>query len=110
MCEHTFDMRRSDEEFAVVKELHGDELSIREISRRTGIPRATVQSWVSRRDRQRRSLPPDPNWRPLDDEQYCYVLGVYSGDGHIVQVGRSACIRVTLDARYPGIVREVLTR
>ena len=100
-------MRRSDREFASVKELQDQGLSSYEISRRTDIPRATVQNWRALRQRQRPWQPPDPHWRPRNGERYCYLLGVYLGDGHIVRAGRSAFIRVTLDAQYPGIIKEV---
>ena len=100
-------MRRSDSEFTAVKELLNRGLSSYEVARRTGIPRATVQHWRHLERRRRRWQPPDPAWRPQDSERYCYLLGVYLGDGHIVLAGRSAFIRVTLDARYPGIIEEV---
>ena len=100
-------MRRSDSEFAVVKDLLRKGLSSYEVARQTGIPRATVQNWRHLERRERRWQPADPDWRPRNSERYCYLLGVYLGDGHIVRAGRSASIRVTLDARYPGIIGEV---
>jgi hypothetical protein len=44
---------------------------------------------------------------------YSELLGLYLGDGHILAVGRSHRLRISLDARYPGIVddaRSLLTR
>jgi hypothetical protein len=35
---------------------------------------------------------------------YSYVLGLYLGDGHLASFPRTMCLRIYLDARYPGIV------
>jgi hypothetical protein len=35
---------------------------------------------------------------------YVYLLGLYLGDGVLAYNGRSYQLRVTLDARYPGII------
>jgi hypothetical protein len=38
---------------------------------------------------------------------YCYALGLYLGDGHIVLQSRwSGFLRISLDGRYPCIVQE----
>lgn len=50
--------------------------------------------------------PADPDWHPSEPVAYCYVLGLYLGDGHIVHSGTSAWLRLTLDALYPEIVDE----
>lgn len=42
--------------------------------------------------------------RPADAEAYAYLLGMYLGDGHLATNARSAQLRITLDAAYPGIV------
>jgi hypothetical protein len=82
-------------------------LSVREVARRTRIPRNTIGYWhrnpVPKRVRPRVS---DAAWRPVPAAVYCYLLGMYLGDGHIVARGDSALIRLTLDERYPAIVRE----
>lgn len=46
--------------------------------------------------------------RPVtfDAADYAEALGIYLGDGHIVRVGRSYRLRVSLDDRYPVIVAE----
>jgi hypothetical protein len=37
---------------------------------------------------------------------YAEILGLYLGDGHILRVGRSHRLRISLDARYPVIVED----
>jgi hypothetical protein len=44
--------------------------------------------------------------RPADDYSYGYLLGMYLGDGHLADTGRSLQLRVTLDGAYPGIVAD----
>jgi hypothetical protein len=40
-----------------------------------------------------------------DPWAYCYLLGLYLGDGHIAAwPGRSASLRLTLDACYPTVI------
>ena len=76
-----------------------------------GIPRSTVRDW--------RLAPPAPApsvachrcWgraRPVtfSAPDYAEALGLYLGDGHILRVGRSYRLRVSLDVRYPMIVAE----
>jgi hypothetical protein len=72
------------------------------------VPRQTVDRW--RREHCRhleRRLLADKSWRPINAEAYCYLLGLYLGDGHLV-LGRrsSAFLRLTLDERYPGVIEE----
>lgn len=95
---------RSREEFERVLELAGQGLNRSEISRRTGVPRLTVSGWL-------RDPPPRHLARPtLTDEMeraaYSYLLGMYLGDGHLARFPRAWCLRIVLDSRYPGIVRE----
>ena len=42
----------------------------------------------------------------FDPEAYCYLLGMYLGDGCISTYNRSMRLRITLDSRYPGIISE----
>ena len=37
---------------------------------------------------------------------YSELLGLYLGDGHILRVGRSHRLRISLDAKYPMIIAE----
>ena len=101
---------------ALALELHGAGLNNCEISRRIGVSRPTVRDWVSGR------LP--HSYRPHDPRRTCrrcgggkhhfdglgpdyvYLLGLYLGDGAISEHRRQVYrLRITLDVRYPGIVR-----
>jgi hypothetical protein len=83
-----------------------------EISRRLGVPRRTVRDW--------RVSPYEPKrvrgaclrcWRPstpivFTPDDYAELLGLYLGDGHISVMARTQRLRLTLDTRYPVIVRD----
>jgi hypothetical protein len=96
-----------------------------EISRRTGVSRPTIRDWVN--GRVPHSYRPPDSRTPqgsdrcrqcggddhgLDDfgADYVHLLGLYLGDGAISAHRRQVYrLRVTLDVRYPGIVRECET-
>ena len=105
-----------------VAELIAAGVSQAETARRTGIPRGTLRVWIKvgldeaiERRRQRLSRPasqpcteqPCSSIDLLPATAYAYLLGMYLGDGAISAVprGRSK-LRITLDAKYPGIVGE----
>jgi hypothetical protein len=87
------------------------------ISRRTGIPRGTVRSW--RHERRWEQWPyadyssscqscgaPRHDFGVLPQE-YVYLLGMYLGDGHIVECPRKVYrLTIAMDAKYPGIIGE----
>jgi hypothetical protein len=57
-----------------------------------------------------RCLPVEPGngWRVVDEAAYCYLLGVYLGDGHITHRPPNAwSLRIACDQKYPAIVREI---
>jgi hypothetical protein len=73
------------------------------ISKMTGICRATIRRWRDDpRPLQALAGDPDPAWRPPDGPVYCYLLGLYLGDGCISASGTS--LRITLDAQYGELV------
>jgi hypothetical protein len=88
-----------------------------EIARETGIPRRTVQNWVSGR------VPGHAGYRrassgclrcrndrhPLSsllDPCYAYLLGLYLGDGCLLRHPRAYRLNIALDAAYPLIIAE----
>jgi hypothetical protein len=90
-----------------------------EISRRTGVSRPTIRDWVSGKlphSYRAGSLGRCDRCRgnehrfvrlPID---YVYLLGLYLGDGSIATHPRDVYrLRITLDVKYPGIVRECET-
>jgi hypothetical protein len=107
---------RSPEDLQLVLRLGTEGLSISEISRRSGVSRATCRAWlggqVPARIRGARSScaecgAPTHVWQSLPAQQYVYLLGLYLGDGTISHIHRGVFrLRITLDSRYDGIVGE----
>ena len=96
----------SDEQYEAVCALFATGSSDYDIARQTGVPRSTVQKWRSR-PRKRRGPRDWTGWRPPDGATYCYMLGLYLGDGHIVyRDGRPRSFRLYLDDAYPDLIRE----
>ena len=111
---------RSRAEFDEASHLLGAGLNHCEISRLMGIPRPTIRDWAHR------DKPPGANgWsgRAPDDcpccgtrdpaslttPAYVYLLGLYLGDGCISRHPNAVFIlRVSLDNRYPGIIRDCI--
>jgi hypothetical protein len=83
-----------------------------EVKRRTGIPRSTVRDWRTGRVPGRRAIGSmarpcpicQPGSEPLAESDYAYLLGLYLGDGCVSENPRTYCLRIFLDAAYPGIV------
>jgi hypothetical protein len=87
------------------------------IARRTGIPRGTVREW---RHERRWAQWPYADYRnscqtcgaPGHDfdalpRAYVYLLGMYLGDGHIVECPRSVYrLTIAMDAKYPEMISE----
>jgi hypothetical protein len=95
-----------EEVVALIRVGYGDS----EIARTTGIPRSTISAWRHGRGvtfHQR--LSEAPSWRPPEPAAYCYLLGLYLGDGCLyVSPTGFATIVITLDVSYPGIVDEAM--
>jgi hypothetical protein len=79
-----------------------------EIARRLDVPRTTVRDWRSPRYVPRSSRCPLCGERSraivLAAESYAELLGLYLGDGHILDLARTQRLRLFLDSRYPVIV------
>src|SRR5258706_10592072 len=87
-------MTRPRKDLEIVRDLLDQGLSVAEASRRAGIPRGTVQTWVAQGLDETFDARIDgpPDGRPcefcryvshLSEEPYAYLLGLYLGDGHI---------------------------
>src|SRR4051794_30375322 len=98
--------RRSQDDFEAVMALMAAGVGDSEIGRRTGIPRSTISAWRHGRGvTYHRRLSIAPSWRPLRPDSYCYLLGLYLGDGCLyVSPAGFATLVITLDVAYPGIV------
>lgn len=101
---------RPDEEFDDVSRLIAAGLNDCEISRQTGIPRKTIWQWRCRPGARPRHAKDASghctvhDFSALPAKAYCYVLGMYLGDGCISRGPRTWHLRITLDTKYPGII------
>lgn len=85
-----------------------------EIGRLVGVPRETVRDFrhTIRDGGQLPSRPRCPRcWHPgtameFTSSDYAELLGLYLGDGHIVEAGRTWRLRIFLDAKHRTVVRE----
>jgi len=95
-------------------ELAGEGPSTSEVARRVGVPRATVRDWLAGRmpagyGRGGAGCVGCGGLHDLDalPPNYVYLLGMYLGDGCLSAHPRGVFkLRISLDARYPGIAEE----
>src|SRR5690349_6925679 len=102
---------RSAEQFDAARRLMAAGLNDCEISRQIGVPRTTVRDWWCRPQVQTRSVANSPcgvihDFATLPPPVYCYVLGLYLGDGSISRNRRVWRLRITLDKKYPAIINR----
>ncbi len=81
------------------------------IARTLGIPRATIRDWRTRPQLMQKPVRGAPcgvvhDFSMLPAAAYCYVLGLYLGDGCISRCRRVWRMRIVLDSKYPAIVRR----
>jgi len=102
--------RRSLDDFEAVMALMASGQGDSDIARETGIPRSTISAWRNGQGvSYHRRLSGAPFWRPLRPDSYCYLLGLYLGDGSLyVSPTGFATIVITLDVAYQGIVEEAI--
>lgn len=101
---------RSAEEFEAVQGLIAAGENDCSIARQTGIPRRTVWDWRRKSPIRARSRNAssgcgiDHDFHALSAPPYCYLLGLYLGDGCVSRHPRAWLLRIVLDAKYPGII------
>ena len=97
---------RSDADHRAVLALVAEGVNDSEISRRTGIPRATVRGW--RTGSQRRGPRTSAyDRRRLPGEPYAYLLGLYLGDGYLASFPRGVYrLVIAIDVRHTEIQRR----
>ncbi|MFJ1702389.1 helix-turn-helix domain-containing protein [Kitasatospora sp. NPDC088346] len=87
-----------------------------EVAERCGVPVGTVARWKHADLSRRHALPgrrPSTclhcHGDPLDRSAYSYLLGLYLGDGYIVQPRqhRAHSLAITCDDKWPGLMNEV---
>ncbi|MEU1627153.1 helix-turn-helix domain-containing protein [Streptomyces sp. NPDC020096] len=86
-----------------------------EVGRRLGVPPGTVGYWLHLDRAEHGTLPGRPerpcprcDGRELDGAAYSYLLGLYLGDGHIIQYSghRVPSLMVTCSEAWPGLMDE----
>lgn len=99
---------RTRREFEAARRLIEQGLGASAIARATGIPRGTIRYWQQGSpQRFLRGTCPRCDGRDANRVDYAYLLGLYLGDGHLSRLRRGVYrLRISLDARYPGIVAE----
>lgn len=100
----------SAEQFDAVQERIATGMTDRAIAAETGVPRRTVYSWrnypkPSSRSSRRNPCGTAHDFSTLPSGPYCYLLGLYLGDGCISRMNRVWRLRIVLDAKYPGIIQ-----
>jgi hypothetical protein len=103
-------MWRTEEEFHHVKRLVAHGFSDYKVAALTGVPRGTVLRWRRRTEPPRAGLAAirGSDWTVPSPIAYCYLLGVYLGDGHITHRSlNSWSLRVVCDRRYEAIIEEI---
>jgi hypothetical protein len=102
---------RSAQEFDAVQRLVAIGMNDSSIARHTGIPRRTVWDWRNCRSPIRARSPSAASpcgighdFSALPTAPYCYLFGLYLGDGCISRSGRVWRLRIVLDAKYPQII------
>jgi Homeodomain-like domain len=100
---------RSAEQFEAARRLVAAGVNDCAIARQLGVPRPTVQDW-RRRPQIRPRLASGSGcgvlheFSALPAAPYCYVLGLYLGDGCVSRCRRVWRLRITLDKKYPAII------
>lgn len=101
----------------LLKEVINKNHTISEIANIFNVGDSTIRYWLKKYDlktnnKQKPRLK-KPNIKNMvisgnNNEEYCYLLGLYLGDGHIVQAKnkRSHKLRFFLDDKYPKIKNE----
>ena len=101
---------RSADEFETVQRLVVAGFNDCAIALQTGIPRRTVWDWSCKKPIQARrpsassACGIDHDFSMFPPAIYCYLLGLYLGDGCISRNGRVWRLRIVLDAKYSGII------
>jgi hypothetical protein len=99
----------SADDFTLVKELQATGLSDDHIAEFTGISRGTVQRWHHREGPPGAAFhrPRAGEWDVGDLPSYCYLLGVYLGDGWTTHRPPNGwTLKVACDERYGQIIAE----
>lgn len=101
---------RSAEQYEAAKRLVAAGVNDCAIARLLGVPRGTIKDWRCRPQIRPRlssassTCGVDHEFSTLPTAAYCYVLGMYLGDGCISRHPRAFRLRIILDTKYPAII------
>lgn len=84
----------------------GDGASLSAVSRELGVSRSTLRAWRAAPDG-RTAACSLCDGSALDGHAYAAMLGYYLGDGCISRHARYYVLRMSCDAKYPGIIADV---
>jgi hypothetical protein len=113
-------MTRPRKDLETVRDLLDQGLSVAEVSRRAGVPRSTVRTWLAEGLAETLDARVDGPQagerclfchyiRDLSESTYAYLLGVYLGDGCISRHPRDVYkLRVFQDNKYPSLIRQCM--
>ncbi|HKY57722.1 MAG TPA: helix-turn-helix domain-containing protein [Aeromicrobium sp.] len=88
-------------------ELLASGASVSAVSRAVGATRSTIRSWRDDPGTVGRRECPHCDGSRLDPAAYACLLGFYLGDGCISAAARCHVLRISCDAKLPGIVADV---
>jgi hypothetical protein len=115
---------RTPDEYRLILRLWEDGQDKMSIARHTGIPRGTVTDCIKKfgsiGELEKAIAAPDEMRKPVSlvlqrindyndveiRKAYAYLLGMYLGDGSIVRSRKVYLLRVSLDAKYPDIIKR----
>lgn len=112
---------RTTEEYDKILTLHHQGYNCSQISRKINIPRTTIRDYITninqpnimrmRKISNNNILEKIINQNDLElRKEYSYLLGIFLGDGCLSKMNKGVYrIRITLDAKYPGIINKVKT-
>lgn len=114
---------RNKDEYDRVLSLSKQGLNQSEVAKIVGIPRPTVAQWIrnekitgsiqtvgltySKRE-QRESKPCFREWSESESESYCYLLGLYLGDGCVDKLPRTYRLRFFIGDTELNIIKRVM--
>jgi len=90
-------------------------LSNQEVAEALGVPRGTIGWWIHEDRRRAGTLPPMRSrllhcprctGAELPRQPYAYLLGLYLGDGHIIDKRRMHNLSITCTTSWPGLMDE----
>jgi hypothetical protein len=100
---------RSNEHYDAAKRLIAAGVNDCATARQIGVPRTTVRDWRRQPQLRPRLVSASPcgvihDFAAIPTAAYCYVLGLYLGDGCISRDRRVWRLRIVLDKKYPAII------